>query len=76
MSTTVDVELDARFMRRALELAERGRGLTSPNPMVGAVIVSDEQIVGEGYHERAGGPTPRSSRWPPPVTAAAAPLST
>ena len=56
MTTVVDVERDARFMRRALELAERGRGLTSPNPMVGAVIVSDEEIVGEGYHERAGGP--------------------
>jgi len=56
VSTIVDVELDARFMRRALELAERGRGLTSPNPMVGAVVVSDGEIVGEGYHERAGGP--------------------
>src|SRR5712692_3744858 len=43
-------------MRRALELAERGRGLTSPNPMVGAVVVSGETIVGEGFHERAGGP--------------------
>ena len=32
---------DAGFMRRALELAERGRGLTSPNPMVGAVVVRD-----------------------------------
>ena len=49
-------ERDARFMRRALELAERGRGLTSPNPMVGAVVVSGESIVGEGFHERAGGP--------------------
>src|SRR5579872_4305741 len=38
---------DARFMQRALELAAKGRGNTSPNPMVGA-------IVGEGYHERAG----------------------
>ena len=56
MTTAVDVERDARFMRRALELAERGRGLTSPNPMVGAVVVSDDEIVGEGYHERAGGP--------------------
>ncbi len=56
MSAVVDVERDARFMRRALELAERGRGLTSPNPMVGAVVVSDGEIVGEGYHERAGGP--------------------
>jgi diaminohydroxyphosphoribosylaminopyrimidine deaminase/5-amino-6-(5-phosphoribosylamino)uracil reductase len=52
----VDVERDARFMRRALELAERARGLTSPNPLVGAVVVSDGEIVGEGYHERAGGP--------------------
>src|SRR5207244_219386 len=49
-------ERDTRFMRRALELAARGRGLTSPNPMVGAVIVSGETIVGEGFHERAGGP--------------------
>ena len=46
-----------RFMRRALELAERGRGLTSPNPMVGAVVVADRgEIVGEGFHARAGGP--------------------
>jgi diaminohydroxyphosphoribosylaminopyrimidine deaminase / 5-amino-6-(5-phosphoribosylamino)uracil reductase len=56
VSAVVDLEADARFMRRALELAERGRGLTSPNPMVGAVVVSDGAIVGEGYHERAGGP--------------------
>jgi diaminohydroxyphosphoribosylaminopyrimidine deaminase/5-amino-6-(5-phosphoribosylamino)uracil reductase len=56
VSAVVDVERDARFMRRALELAERGRGLTAPNPMVGAVVVSDGEIVGEGYHERAGGP--------------------
>jgi diaminohydroxyphosphoribosylaminopyrimidine deaminase / 5-amino-6-(5-phosphoribosylamino)uracil reductase len=56
VSAVIDVERDARFMRRALELAERGRGLTSPNPMVGAVVVSDGEIVGEGYHERAGGP--------------------
>lgn len=47
---------DADFMRRALELAERGRGLTSPNPMVGAVIVRDGRIVAEGAHRRAGGP--------------------
>jgi diaminohydroxyphosphoribosylaminopyrimidine deaminase/5-amino-6-(5-phosphoribosylamino)uracil reductase len=49
-------ERDARFMRRALELAARGRGLTSPNPMVGAIVVRDGEIVGEGFHERAGGP--------------------
>ena len=39
---------DADFMRRALELAERGRGLTSPNPLVGAVVVRDGRIVGRG----------------------------
>jgi diaminohydroxyphosphoribosylaminopyrimidine deaminase/5-amino-6-(5-phosphoribosylamino)uracil reductase len=43
-------------MRRALELAERGRGLTSPNPLVGAVVAHNGEIVGEGFHERAGGP--------------------
>ena len=47
---------DARWMRRALALAERGRGLTSPNPMVGAVVVRDGRVVGEGFHARAGMP--------------------
>jgi len=44
------------LMRRALELAERGRGLTSPNPMVGAVVARNGEIVGEGFHDHAGGP--------------------
>lgn len=44
------------FMARAIELAEMGRGMTSPNPMVGAVIVSEGRAIGEGYHRRAGGP--------------------
>jgi diaminohydroxyphosphoribosylaminopyrimidine deaminase/5-amino-6-(5-phosphoribosylamino)uracil reductase len=47
---------DRRFMAQALQLAERGRGLTSPNPMVGAVIVRDGVVVGRGFHSRAGGP--------------------
>jgi diaminohydroxyphosphoribosylaminopyrimidine deaminase / 5-amino-6-(5-phosphoribosylamino)uracil reductase len=42
------------FMRRALELARKGWGQTAPNPMVGAVVVSDGLVVGEGYHERFG----------------------
>ena len=42
-------------MRRAIELAKKGEGFTSPNPMVGAVIVKDGRIIGEGYHERYGG---------------------
>lgn len=45
---------DSAFMRRALRLAERGRGKTAPNPAVGAVIVGEGDIVGEGWHERAG----------------------
>jgi diaminohydroxyphosphoribosylaminopyrimidine deaminase / 5-amino-6-(5-phosphoribosylamino)uracil reductase len=40
---------------RAIELAERGRGTTRPNPIVGAVLVRDGEVVGEGWHERAGG---------------------
>ena len=43
-------------MRRALELAESGRGYVSPNPMVGCVIVQNERIIGEGYHQLFGGP--------------------
>jgi len=41
---------------RAVELAERGRGTTYPNPLVGAVVVRDGEVVGEGWHERRGGP--------------------
>ena len=44
------------FLERALELAERGRGTTHPNPVVGAVLVREGELVGEGWHERAGGP--------------------
>lgn len=48
---------DYRYMRRALGLAAAGRGHVSPNPMVGAVIVSpDGRIIGEGWHRRYGGP--------------------
>ncbi len=41
---------------RALELAERGRATTRPNPVVGAVVMQDGRVVGEGWHERKGGP--------------------
>lgn len=47
---------DEFFMRRALELAERGRGTVRPNPLVGAVLAMDKKIIGEGWHQRAGGP--------------------
>ena len=53
MSVCVD---DHHFMARAIELAKRGRYTTSPNPNVGCVIVKDGEIVGEGWHEYAGGP--------------------
>ena len=45
---------DAAFMRRALELARLGWGQTAPNPMVGAVIVREDRVVGEGFHARYG----------------------
>lgn len=47
---------DVVLMRRALELAAKGRTTVSPNPMVGCVIAMDGEIVGEGFHARAGGP--------------------
>lgn len=46
----------ATFMQHALDLARRAEGYTSPNPMVGAVVVSNGEIVGQGYHHRAGDP--------------------
>jgi diaminohydroxyphosphoribosylaminopyrimidine deaminase / 5-amino-6-(5-phosphoribosylamino)uracil reductase len=49
-STSPTVAADAVFMDRALELAARGIALTSPNPLVGAVLVRDGQVVGEGFH--------------------------
>lgn len=48
------MDKDILYMRRALELAKKGAGFTSPNPMVGAVIVKNGRIIGEGYHEKCG----------------------
>lgn len=51
------MQINQAYMQRALELAALGRGNTSPNPMVGAVIVApDGRIIGEGYHRRCGQP--------------------
>lgn len=47
---------DRRFMRRALELAPRGRGRVAPDPLVGAVVVRDGEVVGEGWHREFGDP--------------------
>lgn len=45
---------DQDYMRRAIDLAKRGAGWTSPNPLVGAVIVKDGRVIGEGWHEKCG----------------------
>ncbi|KAF0194874.1 MAG: diaminohydroxyphosphoribosylaminopyrimidine deaminase [Bacillota bacterium] len=49
-------EHEMKYMVRALDLAAIARGRTSPNPMVGAVVVKDGEVIGEGYHPRAGDP--------------------
>src|SRR5215217_3268663 len=53
---TMSTDDDRRYMARALELAQLGLYSATPNPRVGCVIVSDGEIVGEGFHERAGEP--------------------
>ena len=45
---------DREYMQRAIELAAKARGFTNPNPMVGAVIVKNGRIIGEGYHRKCG----------------------
>jgi diaminohydroxyphosphoribosylaminopyrimidine deaminase/5-amino-6-(5-phosphoribosylamino)uracil reductase len=47
--------MDEAYLRRALELAERGRGRVSPNPLVGAVVVREGEVIGEGFHAELGG---------------------
>ena len=47
--------LDESMMRRAIMLARQGAGWTNPNPLVGAVVVKDGRVIGEGYHEVYGG---------------------
>ena len=49
-------ETHIAFMQRALDLARQAKGRTSPNPLVGAVIVKDGKVIGEGYHQKAGSP--------------------
>ena len=46
---------DSRYMKHAVRLAKRAFGMTSPNPLVGAVIVKNGSIIGEGWHKRCGG---------------------
>jgi len=56
MASSTVTEQDVRHLRRAVELAGNARGSTSPNPLVGAVIVKDGRTIGEGFHARAGEP--------------------
>ena len=46
---------DTEYMKLAIKLAKKGAGYVNPNPMVGAVIVKDNRIIGQGYHEIFGG---------------------
>ena len=48
--------VDVQYMQQTLELARGGLGLVSPNPLVGCVLVEDGAVVGQGYHQRFGGP--------------------
>ncbi len=52
----LDTEADQRHLARAIELAERGRGRVSPNPLVGAVIGRDGEVIAEGFHRAVGSP--------------------
>lgn len=55
MKNITDMEQDRQYMKMALELAQKGMGFTAPNPMVGAVIVKNGRIIGQGYHRKYGG---------------------
>ncbi|MBS4538941.1 bifunctional diaminohydroxyphosphoribosylaminopyrimidine deaminase/5-amino-6-(5-phosphoribosylamino)uracil reductase RibD [Clostridium sp. D2Q-11] len=48
--------MDIKYMKSAIELSKKGKGYTNPNPLVGAVIVKEDKIIGEGFHELYGGP--------------------
>jgi diaminohydroxyphosphoribosylaminopyrimidine deaminase / 5-amino-6-(5-phosphoribosylamino)uracil reductase len=55
-SERTGVNIERYYMRQALRLARRGYGTTSPNPMVGAVLLKGDKVIGQGWHHRAGGP--------------------
>ena len=55
MDNLFTIDMHEAFMSRALELARKGQGKVSPNPMVGCVLVKDGEIIGEGFHEEFGG---------------------
>ncbi|HEC31330.1 MAG TPA: riboflavin biosynthesis protein RibD, partial [Deltaproteobacteria bacterium] len=49
-------QLDRKFIKMAIRLAAKGAGFVSPNPLVGAVVVKNGEVIGKGFHERFGGP--------------------
>ena len=52
----MEENINEKYMRMAIELAKKGAGAVNPNPMVGAVVVKNEEVIGEGYHKFFGGP--------------------
>ncbi|MDX6496270.1 MAG: diaminohydroxyphosphoribosylaminopyrimidine deaminase, partial [Gaiellales bacterium] len=56
MNSVAATERDVQHLFRAIELASRAQGHTSPNPLVGAIVVKGDRTLGEGYHEAAGQP--------------------
>src|SRR5919205_1781723 len=56
MTKTTATERDARHLRRTIDLAAQARGRTSPNPLVGALVVKAGRVIGEGFHAAAGEP--------------------
>jgi len=50
------MDIDEGFIKQTLRLAKKGLGFTSPNPLVGALVVKDGKIIGSGYHKKAGAP--------------------
>lgn len=56
LSRRTNMESDEKYMKRCLQLAQMAEGMTYPNPMVGAVVVYHDTIIGEGYHHKAGQP--------------------
>ena len=52
----MEENIDEKYMRMAIELAKKGAGAVNPNPMVGAVVVKNGEVIGKGYHKFFGGP--------------------
>lgn len=75
MKKTENYSEDEKYMSVAIELAKKGYGYTAPNPVVGAVIVKDGCIIGQGYHENMENLTRSGMRWLPAASLQKAPRS-